>query len=141
MESKDMRRNIVLWFILIGLILSQIPADAAVDMEIIDSLALQAKPLDAVIAPDGQHIYVLTDSGEVIIFDAQGKQTDLIAVGKDIKAIRIGPANDSILLIAPDKRQVRLALVNFIYTINTAGNPYKGSPGAPVEVVVFSDFQ
>ena len=136
-----MRCNIVLWVILCGVILSPVFGTAGVEMEIINNLNLQDEPLDAVIDPGGRHIFVLTRSGEVIIFDAQGRQTDVIPVGRDIKTIRVGPGNDSILLIAPDQRQVRMALVNFIHTINTTGNPYKGSPAAPVAVVVFSDFQ
>ena len=136
-----MRRNRVLWLILCGLILSPVSAAAGVEMEIINSLTLQHEPLDAVMGPDGRHVFVLTRSGEVVIFDDQGRQTEVIPVGPDIKAIRVGPGDDSILLIAPDQRQVRLALVNFIRAINTAGSPYKGSPQAPVAVVVFSDFQ
>jgi hypothetical protein len=141
MEKDDMVRNIMLWFTLLGLVLSPALATAAVDMEIIQSLALSEEPLDAIIAPTGRYIFVLTRSGEVIIFNAQGKQTDVIPVGKDIKAIRVGPGDDSILLISPEKREVRLAQVDFIHTINTAGNPYKGDRTAPVAVVVFSDFQ
>lgn len=136
-----MLRNILLSFTLLGLILSPVLAGATVDMEIIQRLALGEEPLDAVAAPTGRHTFVLTRSGEVIIFNSQGKQTDVIPVGKDIKAIRIGPGKDSLLLISPDKRQVRVALVNFIHTINTVGNPFKGNPDAPVAVVVFSDFQ
>lgn len=136
-----MLRNILLWFTLLGLILLPVLAGAAVDIEIIKNLALAEEPLDAVVAPTGRHIFVLTRSGEVIVFNAQGKQTDVIPVGKDIKAIRVGPGNDSLLLISPDQRQVRLALVNFTYAINTVGSPFKGNPDAPVAVVVFSDFQ
>lgn len=136
-----MSRSILIRLTLLTLFLFPEILMAAAEMEIMHSLALPEKPLDAVITPSGKHIYVLTRSGEVIIFNSRGKQTDIIPVGKDITAIRIGPRDDNLLLLSPEKQQVRVALVNFIYTIDTDGSPFKGNQEAPVEVVVFSDFE
>ena len=130
-----------LWMVLAVMVLPPVAAPAAVDMKIARDLKLAAAPLDVAVAPDGRNIYVLTASGEVLVFDAQGNQEDVIAVGKDIKAIAIGAGGDTLVLVSPDQQRVRLADLEFIHAINTAGSPFKGKAEAPVVVAVFSDFQ
>ena len=129
------------WSLFLCVFFIPLAAQAAVEWDITHTIDLAAEPLDAVISPNGQQVYVLTRNGEVIIFDANGKQKEVLKVGKDISALAIGPGGDTLMLLSSGKQQAKIVRLSFIFDIPTTGNPFKGNEKAPVTVVVFSDFQ
>lgn len=136
-----MNRSIrVMW---IGLILLIMPvaAQATVEWELVRSLDLDSEPVDLALSQSGKYLYVLTRAGEVKIFESSGQLKGTLNVGKKVYAIRIGPDDTTLFLINSGERKIQIADLSFIYTIPTAGSPVKGPPDAPVDVVVFSDFQ
>ena len=132
-----------IWIVTVLLSICLVPAmvSAEVDWEIVKILNLPAEPLDAFTSPGGRYIYVLTNAGQVIVYDANGNQKDAISVGKEIKALKAGVGDENILLLSPGNRQIQMAALSFVYDIPTVGDPVLGNPEAPVTVVVFSDFQ
>ena len=130
----------ILLFIFILMIVPTI-ATAEVGMEILQTLQTESEPLDAVMAPRGSYIYVLTRSGDVAVFDTSGDLQGRIHVGTDVKALGMGPTEDILFLSSPESKQVRVAEMVVIQQIDIKQSPVKGNPDAPVTVVVFSDFQ
>ena len=117
------------------------PVLATVEWSIQNSVETDAAPIDVAVSPDGRSVFVLTENGNIMIYNRYGKLTDSIRVGKHIDQIRIGPRGDQIFASSRKNKTVDIIAFDFIHTINTEGSPVKGPQDAPVIVAVFSDFQ
>lgn len=114
---------------------------AAVDWEAGRSIKPGKPPLDVAGSADGKWTYVLTEGGKINIYSAEGELNDTITVDPAMDRIAVPGAGDKIILSSHKGKKVQEILVEYIMTIPTASAPFLGSAGAPVEVVVFSDFQ
>ena len=130
-------------FLTILLILFGGPAKsyATVEWNVLQTLKIEKKPLDAAMSKNGKWIYVLTDSGEILIYESNGRLRDRIAVGDTIDGIKAGPREDILLLTSRKDATVKIITLDFVHKINLEGSPFKGPAGAPVVIVNFSDFQ
>lgn len=117
------------------------PARAEIDWHIVRTLELDATPIDMQADARGRNLYILTDQGQLLIYDNNGQYKDRIEVGKDVNGIKAGPREDILFLLSAKTRAVRVINVDFIEKINIEGAPFKGPADAPVAVVAFSDFQ
>lgn len=126
---------------LMTLLLLVVPAAAEVDYQIVQTLNLDEAPLATEVAPGGKYIYVLTQGGKLMIYDATGKLDDTLEVGKHIDGIKAGANENLLFLTSSAKKTIDIVNLSFVYKISTDGSPFKGKADAPVEVVVFSDFQ
>ena len=129
--------------ILIGIILLMTTSwvQAAVETSLIKTLKTEAVPIDVKISPDGQLTFVLTDDGNVVVYDNHGNPKDIIKVGSHINRIEIGPSGERLFATSRNKKTVEIILLDFISTINTEGSAFKGPEDAPVTIAVFSEFQ
>ena len=129
--------------ILIGIILLMTTSwvQAAVETSLIKTLKTEAVPIDVKISPDGQLTFVLTDDGNVVVYDNRGNPKDIIKVGSHINRIEIGPSGERLFATSRNKKTVEIILLDFISTINTEGSAFKGPEDAPVTIAVFSEFQ
>jgi hypothetical protein len=102
---------------------------------------LEKSPIDAAFSTNGRWVFVLTDDGNVLVYSAEGKLADTIAVGTDVDGIRAGREEQSLFLISRQKKTVEEIVLNFTYDIDISGSPFKGKAAAPVVITVFNDYQ
>ena len=114
---------------------------AEVDLDVLKTLKINATPLDVAFANNHNYIYVLTDKGQILVFDPAGRQLDKIEVGSEYDQMRIVPGSDVIFLASRKNRLVQIVQVGFVQQIDTADSPFKGPADAPVVIAVFSEFQ
>ncbi len=127
--------------VLAALFLLTIPAAAEVDWRIAQTLNLDETPLATEVAPGGKYIYVLTQSGKLMIYNATGKLEDTLEVGTHIDGLKAGAGENMLFLTSSAKKTIDIVNLSFVRKIPTDGSPFKGKAEAPVELVVFSDFQ
>ena len=132
-------------FILISIFLMILTAAsggfAAVEISLQKTLTPDGVPVDVVVSRDGNLTLVLTDVGNVLIYDRIGNLTDTIEIGPHVDHIEIGPSGERLFASSRQNKTVEIITLDFIYNINTLGSPSKGRPEAPMVIVVFSDFQ
>ena len=114
---------------------------AEVEWNIVQTLKLNAPPLDMAISPDGRRIYVLVDGGNVLIYSNRGILKETIQVGDQIDQINLGPKGEYLFASSRQNKTLEIVAINFIYNLNLTGSPFKGAKDAPVVITVFSDFQ
>jgi hypothetical protein len=138
-----MVRGMVIFSLLAALIGSGFPtpADATVEWSRQGVLRTDGAPVDMAISADGKFTFVLTDTGRVVLYSAQGQEEGALDVGKSVIGIASSPAGDQLFLLDRDGKAVQTVGVEFVQQINTAGAPFKGPADAPVVIALFSDFQ
>lgn len=112
-----------------------------VDWEVLNTLKLDATPLDVAVSPDGKTVFVLTQKGNILIYQVNGRLTDKIEVDEQIDQIRLGPNGEQLFAINRQGKTVKVIGLDFIKEIATKGSPYKGPENAPVVIADFSDFE
>lgn len=125
---------------LLGLLLVS-PVQAEVDWEVLKQLELQGSPVDIAVAPNGSRIYVLTDTGQLRIYNVEGRLMGEMEVGTSIDRINTMQRDDIIFLSSSKDKSIQIVMVDFIRKINVSGSPYMGAAKAPIAVAVFSDFE
>ena len=114
---------------------------AAVEISLQKTLTPDGVPVDVVVSQDGNLTLVLTDVGNVLIYDRIGNLTDTIEIGPHVDKIEIDPRGERLFASSRQNKTVEIITLDFIYDINTLGSPSKGPTEAPMVIVVFSDFQ
>jgi DNA-binding beta-propeller fold protein YncE len=123
------------------MVASAASGSATVEWEILNTLKLDTPPLDVAISPDGKTVFVLTDKGNIQIYEVNGRLTDNIEVGEQIDQIKLGPQGTHLFATSRQNRTVKVIALDFIKQIATKGSPYKGLEDAPVVIADFSDFE
>ena len=116
-------------------------AFATVDWEILNTLRLDAPPLDMAVSPDGKTVYVLTHKGKILVYTVDGRLTDKIEVNKQIDQIKVGPRGERLFAASRQNKTVEIIALEFIKALSIKGSPYKGDKDAPVVIAEFSDFE
>jgi len=114
---------------------------AAVEINHQKTLTTNGTPVDVLVSQDGNLTFVLTDDGNVLIYDRMGNLTDTVEIGPHIDQIEIGPRGERLFAASRQNKTVEIITLDFIHEINTLGSPAKGPQEAPMVIVVFSDFQ
>ena len=114
---------------------------AAVETSLQNTLQTEAVPIDVTVSHDGRSTFVLTDEGNVVIYDNLGKLKETIKVGSHIDQIEIGPSGERLFATSRQNKTVEIILLDFISSIKTGGSVFKGPEDAPVTIAVFSEFQ
>jgi DNA-binding beta-propeller fold protein YncE len=136
-----MRKILLLWVVMLLMVASAASGSATVEWEILNTLKLDTPPLDVAISPDGKTVFVLTDKGNIQIYEVNGRLTDNIEVGEQIDQIKLGPQGTHLFATSRQNRTVKVIALDFIKQIDTKGSPYKGLKDAPVVIADFSDFE
>ncbi len=113
---------------------------AKVDREVLKTLDLGGVPLDIATTPNGSRIFVLLRGGDVLVCTAGGEVSERFKVNPEAERIEISPAGDQ-LYVGTRKGKLLLVSLDFISEIDTSGDPVRGPADAPVEIIVFSDYQ
>ena len=114
---------------------------AGVKMDLQHKLTLDNPPLDVVATPDGKFVFVLTDSGDISVFDRKGVLQNKIHVGDAVDQIKMDPQGKRLFVTSRSKKAIQIIGLDFFVEIDTADSPTKGPRNAPVVLAVFSDFQ
>lgn len=114
---------------------------AGVNMDLQHKLTMDNPPLDVVATPDGKYIFVLTDKGNISVFDQNGVLQNEIHVGDQVDQIKMDPQGRRLFVTSRSEKTVRILALDFFVEIDTADSPTKGPRNAPVVLAVFSDFQ
>ena len=114
---------------------------AGVNMDLQHKLTMDNPPLDVVATPDGKYIFVLTDKGNISVFDQNGVLQNKIQVGGQVDQIKMDPQGRRLFVTSRSEKTLQILALDFFVEINTADAPFKGPRNAPVVLAVFSDFQ
>ena len=133
-----MRRSFIPLFVFL---LSAIPLTAAeIDVHQLRTISLDKQPIQVVSTADGQRIYVLTESGDIQLFSANGDLLGSFAAGPDVSGMT-PQGNNRLVLEVGTKKQLQIINLEPIVAISTTGSPSLGPMEAPVTIVVFDDFE
>ena len=121
--------------------LCQSPLLAEVDLDILKTLKINDTPLDVAFATNHNYIYVLTEKGQILVFDPAGHQVDQMQVGTQYDQMRVVPGSDVIFLTSRKNKLVQIVQLGFVQQIDTSDSPFVGPANAPVVIAVFSEFE
>ncbi len=138
-----MLRGMIYFFLLAALICSGLPAPASATVEWSRQQLLKTDgaPVDIAVSADGKFTFVLTDTGQVFIYSAQGQAAGTLDVGNGFNGIESSPTGDKLFLLDRNSNGVQVVAVDYIQNINASGAPFKGPAEASVVIALFSDFQ
>jgi len=114
---------------------------AEVDWSVLRTFNLEEPPLDVAFSGNRNHIYVLNNKGQILIFNTSGSLLDKIEVGPDIDRMQLVQGSDVVFLTSRKNKTIQIVQLDFVQKINIAGSPYMGPDNAPVVIAVFSEFQ
>lgn len=114
---------------------------AEVDWSVLKTLNLEEPPLDVAFSGNRNHIYVLNNKGQILIFNPAGNLLDKIEIGPDIDRMKLIQGSDVLFLTSRKNKTIQIVQLDFVQKINIAGSPYMGPDNAPVVIAVFSEFQ
>lgn len=131
-----------LWAVMLMLMMASTAlGSATVDWELLNTLKLDAPPLDVAISPDGKTVFVLTGNGSIHVYEDTGRPVAKIDVGEPIDQIRLDPNGERLFATNRQSKTVKVIALEFIKQIATKGSPFKGPENAPVVIADFSDFE
>ncbi len=130
---------IVAFLVLLNLML--VSTHAEVTWRIDKTFPLDQAPIDTAASTSGKWVFVLSQTGNLHIFKADGTLRDTITVGKHVDGIRTGAEDHQLYLQSRANKSVEMLTIDFIHDFDLTGSPIKGSPDAPVTIVEFSDFE
>lgn len=113
---------------------------AEIQTRSINTLKLTGEAADLVVSADGKRVFVLQTDGMLQVFSIQGQLEGTVEVGNDVTNIT-AQGESLLLLTRKGKPEVDYLLIDVIQKIATAGSPRLGKADAPVEIIVFDDFQ
>lgn len=121
------------------------PALARLDWEINTNFTVNDTPLDLASSFDGKTIFILT-KGKVLIHSRDGLLKETIPVDPAMDSIAVSGLaaariEDKIYLSSSTSKAVQEINYSFVMHIDTTDSPFLGEENAPVEIVVFSEFQ
>ncbi len=135
------RSTAILFGTLLFTLATALPSQATVDWQEHSTLNLKTAPRGVAASADGKWTFVLTETGEVQIYSAEGALDDTIAVHPAMDSIATNGTGDKLILGSSRTKTVQVLDLEFVKIINTSTAPFLGEPNAPVEIIEFSDFQ
>ena len=128
-------------FVLLAVIVTPIPGHSTVDWTPGLLYENSSPPIDTALTPDGKWTFVLTKDSKVRIYNFDGTLNDTIAVTPDIDNIAVNATGEKLIISSKLTNRVQQINISFVASFNNDTAPSLGTPEAPVEIVIFSDFQ
>ena len=114
---------------------------AALDWNVIQTFNLKDPPLDVAFSTSRNKVFILTDEGQIQVYEPNGTLDETMDVGKGFDRLWHIQGSDVLVLSSREKKTVQIVELNFVEQIDTSGSPFRGPDNAPVVVAVFSDFE
>lgn len=111
------------------------------EMNIVQTLSLEERPVDIAISLNGKRVFALTDTGHLLIYAPNGRLEAKVPMAAGTDILQATPREDVILVGNSREKSLKVITLDFIQTIDTRGLPARGPADAPLELVVFSDFE
>lgn len=105
------------------------------------TLILESSPLSLTSTADGSKVFVLLKGGKLLICSSAGEILDRLDVAQQSDHIEVAPTGDKLFITSAQNKSLQIVSIENIYEIDVLGSPFKGPVEAPVEIVIFSDFQ
>jgi hypothetical protein len=135
-----MKFRVIVFFSTLAALLYMLPTCfAALDGNVIQTFNLKDPPLDVAFSTSRNKVFVLTDKGQIQVYEPNGTLDETMDVGKEFD--RFWHIQGSDVLVLSEKKTVQIVELNFVEQIDTSGSPFRGPENAPVVVAVFSDFE
>ena len=140
-----MRSPIEVLFILLLVVFTWIGSvsttSAMVDWQEIKQLNLEEQPLDITASLNGDFIFVLVPGAVLVYGETEDKPINRIPVDQGFDRITWSERNKTLILTSTSSKTVKLLQLEEVHRLDLSGLPFKGTPDAPVTVVVFSDYE
>ena len=117
------------------------PGQAVVDWSAGPAIMTKNEPLDTAITLDGKWTFVLTTGGAVQVYGEDGVLNDTIPVDPSTSHLALTGSGSKLILSSQRAKTVQQLDIAFVASIDIKDAPSLGPSQAPVEIVVFSDFQ
>ena len=115
--------------------------NAAVEWSLGPAVRIGTSPKDMAVSANGNRFYVLTEKGDILIYQSDGHLEDTIHVGDRVDFLEAGP-NENLLLVGSRKDKTLQTLsLESIRDIDISQAPVLGPADAPVVIAVFMDYQ
>ena len=134
-------KSLVAILTLSTLLLSSSTGFAEIEWNVLQTLNLKEPPVDIAFSTSRNKILVLTEKGNLQIFEPDGQQIANLDVGKGFNRLYHVQGSDVVLLSGQNNKTAKIVELSFIEQINTIGAPFLGAENAPVVIAVFSDFE
>lgn len=112
-----------------------------VDWQEIKQLNLEEQPLDITASLNGDFIFVLVPGAVLVYGETEDKPMNRIPVDQGFDRITWSERNKTLILTSTSSKTVKLLQLEEVHRLDLSGLPFKGTPDAPVTVVVFSDYE
>lgn len=137
-----MARYLLIVLLLAGLVvIGPTPSGAGVEKSVVKTLSVPGIPVDSAVSGDGSLFFVLTGQGKVYIYEKTGVLKDVLNIDGSPDMVTSSPDGNLLYLTDKESGAVQIVSVDFVQIIQTEGNAFKGTSGAPVVISIFSDFQ
>ena len=114
---------------------------AEVESTVTEQMNLDAEPLDVASSADGKLIFVLVP-GEVLVYTiSKNKVTNHIAVDTVFNRLGYTARTNTLVLTSSSAKTLKIIKLEWIYSMDVSGLPFRGLADAPVTIAVFSDYQ
>ena len=81
---------------------------AGVNMDLQHKLTMDNPPLDVVATPDGKYIFVLTNKGNISVFDQNGVLQNKIHVGNQVDQIKMDPQGNRLFITSRSEKTIQI---------------------------------
>ncbi|MCF6178056.1 MAG: DsbA family protein [Geopsychrobacter sp.] len=131
----------VLSLIFLSILMVATPVFAGVvNMRELKTIQLETTPKQITTTADGRRMYVLTEEGNLLIYNLGGELQGKLSIDPAIDQITaLGPQH--LLLQKTAKKQAVVAIIEVSQQVDTSKSPILGDPDAPITIAVFDDFE
>jgi len=116
-------------------------SSATVEKGLQRSFTVPETPLASVSSGDGKTFFVLSATGKVFIYGANGEYKDTLAVDGAPDLISVSHDGSVIYLTSKQSGKVQVINVDYVQEIKIAGDAIRGDRNGAVTIALFSDFQ
>lgn len=138
-----MYKKISLLSIFLLLISSVLPGfvGAEVKWKARKTIETNKTPLAIQVTADGKRTFILTEGGDLQIYDNNARKIDTIKVDPAMNLLSADATGSRVFLSNSKNSSVHELLIEYIADFDYSGSPYHGNNEAPVVLAFFSDFQ
>ena len=117
------------------------PASAGIEWRILDGIQLDDTPVDITISNDGASVYVLCRESIKVYSMPDRNLVESIPLKGPYSQLTLGPDNETLFLTDTAGKKISIVEVTPVFDIKIGHSQVLGKADAPVNVVIFSDYQ
>ena len=114
---------------------------AEVNWQARETIKTGQAPLDIHVTADGKRTLILTEGGQLQIYDSNARLIDTIKVDPAMDILSADGTGGRVFLGNSKTNSVHELRIEYIADFNYGGSPFLGNSEAPIVLAFFSDFQ